>query len=138
MVDSTELYLAVSQGTVDAFEVPFLSLVASKWYEVVKYVSLTNHAYNPVWLAMSRLRMDSLPPEQAQVLRDTAKELQPEWRVYVAEQSLEAQKFIADRGIEIIPVDTAPFRALLLPVYDRFKEKVGAELVDQVLRETQS
>lgn len=134
VVDSTELYLAVSQGTVDAFEVPFLSLVASKWYEVVKYVSLTNHAYNPVWLAMSKRRLARLDPAHAKVIQDTAKEIQPEWRKHVAATSLESQKFTQDRGIEIIPVDTAAFRALLTPVYDRFKQKVGADLVDQVLR----
>jgi tripartite ATP-independent transporter DctP family solute receptor len=138
VVDSTELYLAVSQGTVDAFEVPFLSLVASKWYEVVKHVSLTNHAYNPVWLAMSKLRMSMLAPEHVQVLKDTAKELQTEWRAHVAEKSSESQKFIQDRGIEVIPVDTAPFRELLMPVYGRFKQKVGAELVDRVLQEARA
>lgn len=138
VVDSTELYLAVSQGTVDAFEVPFLSLVASKWYEVVKYVSLTNHAYNPVWLAMSKIRMSMLPPEQSQVLRDVAKEIQPEWRSFVVEKSAESQKFIEDRGIEIIKLDTAPFREELMPVYDRFKQKVGAELVDTVLDQSKA
>lgn len=138
IVDSTELYLAVSQGTVDGFEVPFLSLVASKWYEVVKYVSLTNHAYNPVWLAMSKRRLNALAPEQAKLIRDTAAELQPGWRTYVNEKSLESEKFIKDRGIEVIPVDVAAFRAMLTPVYDRFKQKVGAELVDRVLRDAKA
>lgn len=133
VVDSTELYLAVSQGTVDAFEVPFLSLVGSKWYEVVKYVTRTNHAYNPVWLAISKMRLQSLPAEQQTILRDTMNELQPEWRQAAASKSSEAEKFISDQGIEIIEIDTMPFREQLIPVYDRFKQKAGADLVDKVL-----
>lgn len=134
-VDASELYLAVSQGTVDAFEVPFLSLVASKWYEVVKYVSLTNHAYNPVWLAMSGRRLAALPADQQKILRDTARELQQPWRAAAAEKSLEAQKFIEGRGIQIVQTDTAAFRPLLTGVYDRAKEKLGADLVAQLIKE---
>ena len=46
VIDVSEVYLALSQHAVDAVEVPLISLIASKFYEVAKHITLTNFVYN--------------------------------------------------------------------------------------------
>lgn len=135
-IDASELYVALSQGTVDGFEVPFLSLVASKWYEVVKYVSLTNHGFNPVWTAISKRRLDSLPAAQQKIVRDTARELQPAWRQSVITGSEADRKFIEGKGIQVVDTDYPAFRAATRPVYDWFKKRTDAAFVDAWIKAT--
>jgi len=137
-IDASELYVAVSQGTVDGFEVPFLSLVASKYYEVIKHVSLTNHAYNPVWAVISKRRMDSLTPEQQQVIRSTALELQPSWRKLAASSTEDARKFIESKGIDVVETDYPAFRKKLAVVYDWFKQRTDPAFVDSWVNATET
>src|SRR5262245_51462130 len=44
---STELYTALETGTVDGQENPAPSILTAKLNEVQKYLTLTNHTYNP-------------------------------------------------------------------------------------------
>lgn len=128
-IDASELYVAASQGTVDGFEVPFLSLVASKYYEVIKHCSLTNHAYNPVWAVVSKHRMDSLSPDQQKVIRSTALELQPSWRALAAASTEDARKFLEGKGIDMTATDYPAFRKKLAVVYDWFKQRTDPAFV---------
>ena len=41
-------------------------------------------------------------------------------------------------AIQVLPVDTMPFRELLTPVYDRVKEMIGADIVNQVMKASAS
>src|SRR5579885_3273578 len=52
-IDFSEIYLALSQRTIEAIETPIISLPAAKHYEVVKIVNLTNHVYNAGVLMVS-------------------------------------------------------------------------------------
>jgi TRAP-type transport system periplasmic protein len=135
-IDASELYVAVSQGTVDGFEVPFLSLVASKYYEVIKHVSMTNHGFNPVWVVISKRRLDALPAEHQKVIRDTALELQPAWRKLVVTTSDESRKFIESKGIDVVDTDYEALRGATRGVYDWFKQRTDAAFVDAWLKAT--
>ena len=53
-------------------EVPLLSLIASKLYEVAKHISLTNFVYNPGAIMISKRTMDKLEPQYQKAIRDAA------------------------------------------------------------------
>ena len=61
----------------------------------------------------------------------------PFWRQTVAQKSTENRDFLAGKGMVIDEIDYPAFRAAMAPVYAEFKDKIGAELVDRVLKETQ-
>ncbi len=49
----TEVYLAIQQGTVSGQENPIDTIYANKFYEVAPNVTLTQHVYSPIPLAIS-------------------------------------------------------------------------------------
>jgi TRAP-type C4-dicarboxylate transport system substrate-binding protein len=42
-----EVYAALEQGAIDGQENPIAVIAANKFWEVQKFVALTNHQYNP-------------------------------------------------------------------------------------------
>ena len=134
VVDLSELYLALSQRTVNGYELPFLAVISSKLVEVTKYVGLTNHVYNAGALMASKIRLDALTPKEREVIRETAKEIQPFWRKLIAEKSLENRKTCEQSGLTIDETDYAAFRKSMESVYTEFRGKIGPEFVDQVLQ----
>ena len=49
----TEVYLAIQQGTVSGQENPIDTIHANKFYEVAPHVTLTQHVYSPIPLAIA-------------------------------------------------------------------------------------
>src|SRR3546814_18105823 len=53
---------------------------ASKFFEVTKYLSLTNHTYSAIILMVSKRMFDKLTPEQQTAMREAGKETCAEQR----------------------------------------------------------
>ena len=70
----TELFTALQQGTVDAQENPLGIIDANKFYEVQKYVSITQHVYTPYIVVMNTKKYDSLTPVQKAAIDKAAAE----------------------------------------------------------------
>jgi tripartite ATP-independent transporter DctP family solute receptor len=138
VMDLSEVYIGLSQKTVGAVELPFLAVVSSKLYEVTKYVGLTNHVYNAGALMASKVKFDRLDQAYQKAIREAASEIQPVWRETVAQKTEEGRQFCASRGMQIDAANFTAFHAAMTPVYDDFRDRIGADLVAQVLKATQA
>ena len=128
-----ELYTALQQKTVDGEENPISLVYTSKFYEVQKFYSLTGHVYSATMLLTNKDFFEKLPKDLQKVVADAA-------RRYVTEQrklsDKQEQKFLADlkkAGMQIndlTPEQKAAFVKATQPVYDQFKDQLGAELVE--------
>ena len=134
VMDLSEVYIGIAQKTVGGVELPFLAIVASKLFEVTKFAGLTNHVYNAGALMASKVKFDRLEAAHRQAIRDAAAEIQPFWRETVAAKTEEGRAFCAQKGMQIDTADFAAFQAAMAPVYDEFRDKIGAGLVGQVLK----
>ena len=134
VIDLNELYIALSQGTVNAYELPFVPAVTTKLLEVTKYIGETNHVYNGGAFMASKMRFDSLTPKEQGVIRETAREMGPLWRKAITERTVVARKACEDKGIKINAVDFPAFKKAMDPVYTEFRDKIGAEFVDKVIK----
>ena len=136
VIDVSEVYLALSQHAVDAVDVPLISLIASKLYEVAKHISLTNFVYNPGAIMISKRTMDKLEPGQQKAIRDAAMAAAGPWRTMMAQKTIDATEFLKTQGCTVTDVDKAAYAAALKPVYEQFRPIVGAELVDSIMKQT--
>jgi tripartite ATP-independent transporter DctP family solute receptor len=134
-IDVSEIYIALSQRAVDAVEVPLISLVAGKYYEVAKVVNLTGAVYNAGALMASKRRFDALEADHQRVIREAARELSPKWRDRNVQLTEDATKFLTDKGVKVLKVDDDAYRKATHPVYDQFRASIGAEFVDVVLQQ---
>ncbi len=118
-----ELYGALEAKAVDGQENPFAVIVSSKFYEVQKYVSETNHVYatNPVQI--SKRFWDKLSPAEQKLLQEAAVEAQNYQRVASREVSAKAVAELKAKGMvhnEIAPAEMARMRAAVKPVHEKF------------------
>ncbi|HSI49616.1 MAG TPA: TRAP transporter substrate-binding protein [Ideonella sp.] len=84
----SELFGALETGAVDGQENPFNTILSSKFFEVQKYLSITNHVYSPWIVTVSRKWWDTLSPAEQKILRDAA----------VASRDFERQDTRAEAG----------------------------------------
>ncbi len=128
-----ELYTALETGVVDSQDHPIGVTLSFKFYEVQKYLSLTQHAYAPLAVAMNLSKFDGLTAEQQQIILDVSKEAVDMQR----QMSIDSEeKMIADleaEGMEVNrDVDAAAFQAVVAPVWDSFIAENGDTLVNAI------
>lgn len=128
-----ELYMALAQGVVDGQCNPISTIYDSKFYEVQKYLSITNHSYNSQMLIMSKKIYDTLPGDIKKILKDAAVETAP----LVRKLNLEAEeKLIAEmkaKGMTVTYPDLAPFREKVKPALDPIAEFAGRDFTADFL-----
>ncbi len=130
-----ELFTALQQGTVDGQENPFASIYQSKLYEVQKYVSDTNHVYTPFLFLFSKPIWEELTPEQQEIIKEAGLEAGKYNRQVNREDDAtsleELQKTLT--YTEISPEEQARFQEAALPIIEKYKDTIGADVVDEYL-----
>ncbi|MFW6115331.1 MAG: DctP family TRAP transporter solute-binding subunit [Thermodesulfobacteriota bacterium] len=131
-----EVFTAMQQGTIDGLEIPIAVIYNNHYFEVAKYLSLTNHTYSALGLLMSKSRYSSLTPEQQTAVRKAArKAIDEERRMNTANVKTIISK-IKDEGMQVNNVkDPTAFRSKVKPVYEKFRPTIGSNLLDKVLAE---
>ena len=129
-----ELYTALETGTFDAQEHPINVTLSSKFYEVQKYLTVRNHVYSPLVVAMNKAKFDSLPANYQGIIVDAAHEAAQYQRNLNAQN---ASKVVADlkkSGMQVIEnVDMAPFQKIVSAEIARtFAEKNGMALLTAI------
>lgn len=135
----TELFTALQQGTIDGQENPYPTILLSKYPEVQKYVSNTSHVYTPFIFLFSKQIWEELSSDQQKLVKKAAVEagkFNRERNRQVAEESLEKLKEEMTYT-EIKEEEFGKFQEAVKPVIDKYKDKIGPEIVDQFLEEVE-
>ncbi len=126
-----EVYSALQLGTVDGQENSPTFVLSHKYYEVQKYLSLTNHQHNNEPLVISKIIYDGLKPEHQKILRDEARKLAPVSRRMVVDMEEGLIKELTGK-IEINRVtDYTTFEQASRQVYDKYKDKYG-DMIEKI------
>jgi TRAP-type transport system periplasmic protein len=129
-----ETFTAVQQGTIDGLEIPVAVIEANKYYEVTKFLSLTNHTYSMIGLVMSKRAFDKLTPEQRSAVLNASKSATAIQRQVAAADASSTLKTLEKQGMKINVVsDVGPFRKSVAPVYEKFRKSDAGPLLDLVL-----
>ena len=133
----TEVYTAMEQKIIDGQENPLSVIDTSKFNEVQKYLTISNHMYNPQSVLASKKKWDLLTKDEQEMLRSTlaeATQWQRENSRALVEKSLEHLKKSMQVSV-LSPEELTKIRAKLKPVIDKFSANVGAEVVQQLQAE---
>jgi tripartite ATP-independent transporter DctP family solute receptor len=129
-----ETFTAVQQGTIDGLEIPLAVIDANKYYEVTKFLSLTNHTYSAIGLVMSKRALDKLPAELRAVVQSAARSATAIQRQVAGADAQKTLGALERNSMKINTVsDVAAFRASVRPVYDKFRQSGQAALLDKAL-----
>jgi tripartite ATP-independent transporter DctP family solute receptor len=127
-----ELYSAMEQGAVDGMETTLVTFDNGKFAEVQKYISMTQHVYDPLILIFSKPVWDRMTATQRQAIAEAAAEASKVQRAATREKEAKLMVDLKKRGVsitELAPTELARLRAKLTPVSDKYKQLVGAESV---------
>ena len=115
----SELYTALQTGAVDAQDNPLPSIESAKFYEVTKYIAITNHVVDSImpcingdtWNSMTEAQQEAVTEamEYARDVNDTAR----------LDREAELIKFFEEKGLTVT-----------YPDINEFKEKVQAKYME--------
>jgi C4-dicarboxylate-binding protein DctP len=130
----TEVYNGLQQGVVHGQENPLANSATMRFYEVQKYMTLTNHAYHGYAAVVNKDAWNSLPKDLQQVMIEAFNN----GRDYARQLTLEDEKNILERikgQIEIYQLTDAERQAFVrdsLAIHKEFEKVVTPQLLKTV------
>ena len=133
----TEVYTAMEQKMIDGHENPFSVIEQNKFYEVQKYLAVSNHMYNPQSFFMSKKTWDKLNADEQKVVMEAAKEAGVWQRQFSRDSQDKALSFLKTKmEVSVLPPEEmAKLRAKVKPVIEKFSASIGPEFVNAFLAE---
>lgn len=134
----SELFTAMETGTVDGQENPYTTILSSKFYEVQKYLTVSNHVYSPWILLVSKKWWDALSPDEQKIISQAAIASRDFERKDTREGSQKALAELKANGMtinELPEAEVAKLREIAGPATKAVIESIGQPLWDEAQAE---
>jgi TRAP-type transport system periplasmic protein len=128
-----ELFGALQQGTVDGQENPIPVILASKFSQVQKHLSLTGHVYSPALLLLSPKVWNKLNDADKKVFTEAARKAGAAQRKKVNDDENSGIAQLEKDGMKVTKtVDGNAFRDALKPAYANYAKEFGADNIKKI------
>jgi tripartite ATP-independent transporter DctP family solute receptor len=128
-----EVYGALQQGTVDGQENPIPVILASKFSQVQKHLSLTGHVYSPALIITSPRLMNKLSDADKKVFYEAAKMAAAAQRKKVNDDENNGIAQLEKDGMTVVrKVDGGAFRGALREAYVSYSKEFGADNIRRI------
>jgi tripartite ATP-independent transporter DctP family solute receptor len=128
-----EVFTALQQGTVDGQENPLSVIMASKFDQVQKYITLTGHVYSPGIFLMNKAMFEKLSAADKTNFLEAAKAGVKANRARVDEDDAKGVAYLREKGMNVVEnVDKTKFLAVLAPVYTDFEKQFGKANIEKI------
>ena len=122
-----EAYSALQTKIADGQENPLALIKSAKFYEVQKFCSLTNHAWDGFWLISSGKIWKTLPKDVQEVLQKHFNAAAKKQRDDIVQANADYQKILESKGLIFNTTNAEVFQAALAKTsfYKDAKAKFG-------------
>ena len=128
-----EVFGALQQGTVDGQENPIPVILASKFSQVQKHLSLTGHVYSPALIITSPRLMNKLSDADKKVFYEAAKKAAVAQRKKVNDDEDNGIAQLEKDGMSVVrKVDGQAFRDSLRETYAAYSKEFGADNIRKI------
>ena len=127
-----EVYGALEAKALDGQENPLNVILANKFAEVQKHLTITNHVYNPQSVIISKKFWDTLSGAEKKIVLEAAAEavkVQRQTSRDAAGSTLDQLKKAGMQVTELPPAEIAKLRDKMRPVIAKYSVSVGQETV---------
>lgn len=136
----SEVYTALQTGTVDGQENPTSNILTQKFYEVQKYMTMTNHSFHNYTLVANKKFWDGLPPDIRKTLDGVVRDTTDYFNSIAEKDNDDALAAIKATGkmqvVELTPQEKAGLKKALIGLHKQFEPVVGKDLIQSIYRET--
>ena len=128
-INFNELYTALQTHLVDGQENGLVTIEAGKLYEVQKYVSETNHIWDPFFVLGNRRSYTALPQNLQDLIRTEFDRAAMEQRADTAKLNTTLKEQLIGKGLTFEKSDTDSFRKALTAAgfYKEWRGKFGED-----------
>jgi tripartite ATP-independent transporter DctP family solute receptor len=125
----SEAYQALQTKVADGQENPLALINNAKFYEVQKYCSLTNHAWDGFWFVASGRVWKNMPADVQEIMQKHINAAARKQRDDIIRANVDLQKALEEKGLQFNTVEPAAFQALLKTngFYKSARDRYGAE-----------
>ena len=131
----SEVFVALQTGVMDGEENPLTQIYTSKFQEVQKYLSMTDHVYTPAWVVTSPRKWNAIPADLRKEVQQAAEETQAFVYQNGAKMDEELLGKLKQAGMMVNAADQQAFRKASKPVYEEFAREVpdGQRMIDRAI-----
>ncbi len=139
----SEVYSALQQGVIDGQENTNSNIYTKKFYEVQKYMSVTNHGYLGYLVVMSKRFWNSLPDDLKANVKQAMREATAKEREYAKELDKEQFEKIKEYAKKtgklkitvLTPEQIKEWKRVMEKIYPKFYDpkKIGKDLIEAAI-----
>lgn len=138
-IGGSEQFMAYQRGTVDIGMTGTTAIESRKLFEVMDYVTITNHAQTEFLVVMNDKLFDSLSDQEKKWMKEAALSAELKIRAETKKENLDSEKFIADKTkmkvINLTAEQIKAWQTAAAPAVEAYIKDAGPEgkrLVDEV------
>jgi tripartite ATP-independent transporter DctP family solute receptor len=131
-----ELYSAVQMGVLDGGECSLADILVEKFYEVSRYVTVTNHLIGVAAFIFNKQKYEQLSPSMQAAVFMAANAASQAARQADEEFTDDAERQLRGLGMQFQEVDQSLYKAKVDPLYEKYARRVGGmDLIEQMARQ---
>ena len=131
-----DIYTGLQTGTVNGLEFPISAVLQNKLAELTKFQTITNHTGSMQFMFINNDVLNSLTPEQKEVLFSCAADAEALGLKLLDENKAAWAKEAEEMGVETIelpPEELAKIQELMAPVVERYTaDKFSPEMIAEI------
>jgi len=132
-MDFGEVFTSLQQGIIDGQENPYDLIKSASFFEVQKFVNMTEHVRGWIYLVIGEDRFQSMPKDIQAAVLEAGKVAQAyERQLFRAEQDQLVQD-LKDKGMTFVEVDKAAFMKVAEPAVLKFLSPELQEMYKKIV-----
>lgn len=138
-IGGSEQFIAYQRGTVDIGMTGTTAIESRKLYEVMNYVTITNHAQTEFLVVINDKLFDSMSDQEKKWMTEAALSAELKMRGETKKDNLDSEKFIAEKTnmkvINLTPEQVKAWQKAAEPAIQEYIKSAGPEgqmLIDEV------
>lgn len=137
ILNMSEVYTAIQQGTVDGQENPVAAIDSNKLYEVCPYITDWTYCWDPAFIMWNEEFINGLSADDKAIFVQASKDAAQYINDLIKTDDATKVEGFKKAGCTITTLtkdEEAAFKKLAEPVYDEYRQKLGADLVDGLIK----
>ena len=129
-----EVYTAMQQKTVDGIDIDLNLAWHNNFPEVTNHVTIVNSLFSPHLVMASKRFLDSLTPEQRELVVTTFDEVKLYERKLIRDGEKEVLAQLPGKGVTVTvltPEERKRWAEATAGVYTQFENRIGKELIEK-------
>lgn len=128
-----DVYGALQTGRFDGQENPIATIVASKFNQVQKYLTMSGHIYDPAVFLMSKDVYEDMSAADRAAFVEAARLGGEASRKFAAEAEAQGVAYLQQQGMQVVTtIDKSKFAAAMAPAMPAFEQKYGADMIAHI------